>query len=294
MKKYYYNVYDTIIASEMEILNLPVIEGNEEAGVEIKMSDAASSYIPQGVLGTFYSPTICALGASWGTMEVSEGKRILVYLKDGFTTHDAAPFIIGWGFGFLFHEIGYTVFHCSALNVDGKGVIISGVSGAGKSSTALALLQSGAQYLADDMAIMDPTLDMDIIPSYPVQKVCRDVSTQLQEEKLLHISEGRDKFAYYNEKEYCDKRLKASHIILLRIHDGEDIITKEHTGIDKWCRVLECMYLNELFATFGLPEKDKRNCLKIAQAVRVIEISRPRGKDTINEITEIIRNFVNA
>lgn len=291
---YYYKVYETVIASEIEILNLPVLQEQGEASAKIILVSEPSKYIPTDQLYTFYSPTVCALGCSWGTLEALNGKEIQIYLKVGHVSHEAAPFIIGWGLGFLFHQLGYTVFHCTALNIDGRGVIVSGVSGAGKSSTALQLIRKGAKYLADDMAVVHPDRNLELIPAYPIQKVCRDVSLQLKQEELLHINEGRDKFSYHNEEEYYEHPLKPTHLVLLRIHEGEELLVQEHKGINKWMKVLECTYLCELFAAFGTPQKEMKNCLKLAEMVRVLEVSRPRGKDTMEEITEIIQKFVNS
>lgn len=294
MSFYYYQVYDTVVQSEFEILNLPVLEAPTDASVEIRIAKHRSERIPVGQYGTYYSADIYVLGTAWGTLEVSDSQRIQVFIEEGYTTADAAPFIIGWGFAFLFQQLGYSILHCSALNLNGKGVIVSGVSGAGKSSTTLELIQKGASYLTDDMAVLDCTGSPELIPAYPIQKVCRDVSLDLDQNELLHINEGRDKFAYHNERDYCNHRVKPTHLVLLKLNEGEELIATEQTGLSKWMRALECLYLNELYVTFGTPEQDKQNCLKLAGEIRVLVISRPRGKDTLNEITKIIYDFVNS
>jgi len=294
MTRYYYKVYDVVVESELEIMNLPIESEIEKSFASVRLTDKESEFVPVGEYGVYYSPKVCALGTAWGTMEVSEGRLIKIYLKEGYNPSDAAPFIIGWGFAFLFNQLGYSIFHCSALNINDKGVIISGVSGAGKSSTTLSLIDLGARYLADDLEIFDPKRSMELIPAYPIQKVCRDVSISLDEKELFHINEGRDKFAYHNEKDYCNKKTKPTHIVLLKLCDGDEIIVKEHTGVDKWIRTMECLYLNEMFASFGIPDKDKQNCLMLAGNVRVLEIYRPQGKDTLSEITKTIYEFVNS
>lgn len=288
-----YKVYDTIIDSEIELLNLPEYTGNDANEASIILSSEASSYIPNRFYGTYYSPELIALGTAHGTIEVSKGSEIKIHLYPEADEKDIAPFIIGWAFAFLFTERNCTIFHCSALNINNHGVILSGVSGAGKSTTALSLIESGAKYLADDLAVISSKDVTSIIPSYPVQKVCRDVSNSLDENKLVHINEGRDKFAYYNLDDYCDTPVKATHIILLNVNDGDEVIVTEHSRINKWMKTLECMYLSELYVTFGTPEKDKFNCLKLSEKVKVFEISRPRGKDTLKEITDIINEIVN-
>lgn len=47
--------------------------------------------------------------------------------------------------------------HASCVCWDGKGVLIAGGSGSGKSTTALALMAHGAQLVADDQVIVTRT-----------------------------------------------------------------------------------------------------------------------------------------
>ena len=49
---------------------------------------------------------------------------------------------------------GETNIHASCVAIDGKGVLLLGVSGAGKSDLALRLIDSGARLVADDRTIL--------------------------------------------------------------------------------------------------------------------------------------------
>ncbi|WP_240705108.1 HPr kinase/phosphorylase [Pacificoceanicola onchidii] len=50
---------------------------------------------------------------------------------------------------------GPTILHASAVSVDGKGLLIRGKSGSGKSSLALELMTRGALLIADDRVIVE-------------------------------------------------------------------------------------------------------------------------------------------
>ena len=50
---------------------------------------------------------------------------------------------------------GYYVFHASAVALRGAGVLIGGANGCGKSTLMRRLLEAGAEYLADDAAVVD-------------------------------------------------------------------------------------------------------------------------------------------
>jgi GT2 family glycosyltransferase len=60
----------------------------------------------------------------------------------------------------LFHwwmeSRGCQLVHGAAIGVDGEGVLITGKGGLGKSTTALACLDAGLQYVADDFLVVEP------------------------------------------------------------------------------------------------------------------------------------------
>lgn len=60
--------------------------------------------------------------------------------------------LLGW----LLRERGRYMLHASAVARDGKGLLLAGESGSGKSSSALALIQAGWDWLADDVALLEP------------------------------------------------------------------------------------------------------------------------------------------
>ena len=57
------------------------------------------------------------------------------------------------------------VFHAGVLSVGGRGVLLSGESGAGKSTATLWLAQQGHEYFGDDLCFMDyETLSVEGLP----------------------------------------------------------------------------------------------------------------------------------
>ncbi len=69
----------------------------------------------------------------------------------------AAPFLLGPILGFVLRLRGYVVMHGSAIEVNGRAIIISGPSGAGKSTTAAYFVRRGHNILADDLAVFAAT-----------------------------------------------------------------------------------------------------------------------------------------
>ncbi len=72
---------------------------------------------------------------------------------------DREPFarqcVVGPGLGVVLHRRGRLVLHGSAVEVAGRAVVLLGQKGAGKSTTAAALLARGHRLLTDDLVVID-------------------------------------------------------------------------------------------------------------------------------------------
>jgi hypothetical protein len=65
----------------------------------------------------------------------------------------------------LFRHRGLYTIHAAALEKDGRGILISGNSGRGKTTSSLSLLRSGYRYLSDDQPlIQDAGTHVDVLP----------------------------------------------------------------------------------------------------------------------------------
>jgi hypothetical protein len=74
---------------------------------------------------------------------------------------------------------GYLVLHGSCVAVDGNGVIFLGDKGAGKSTTAAAMLAAGYDLVSDDVVAIDVTANPPrIMTAYPSVKLTASASAQ--------------------------------------------------------------------------------------------------------------------
>ena len=83
--------------------------------------------------------------------------------------------------------------HGGTIAMNGKGLLITGNRGAGKSTLTSALRLKGYPLVADDVSAMKSLM---VQPAYPQQKVCEDMmnylgyhSTNYKHLSLIHISE---------------------------------------------------------------------------------------------------------
>jgi hypothetical protein len=123
-------------------------------------------------------------------------------------------------------DIGMTLIHAAGVGVGKCGVLLSGLSGAGKSSLATACLMNGMSYVSDDSMFLN-ALDSTLYPTCSTIHVAPDIMKiypKLQgpeflsrkgraEKRHLDISSLQEQFAV---------GMEAKAIIYLVIGDGKD------------------------------------------------------------------------
>lgn len=285
---YQYDIYGLGIHTEIKLYNL------EERAVPC---DVRVHYgmVPKDIVASAGKGLISGLTPSraWfrnerGYYVITGGNDIMVHPIGDVEESEFASFILGWCIAFLFQLRGFSAIHSSAIEMGEQAVLISGASGAGKSTTALSLIHSGYRYLADDIAMVNPKADMMIQPAFPQQKVCRNVAEQMQPDQLVYINEKKDKFACYNTEDFCDEPRKLTTMFILRRHDGDGIRVEEMRGIAKLNAVFQSLFLLDPYLEMGFPIEEQSRCLDIAGKITIYKIFRPQDKDTVEEVRDTI------
>jgi hypothetical protein len=114
------------------------------------------------------------------TLAIRDGREIQVFAPPATDRHMLARHIVGNVLAILLFQRGYLVLHASTVRVDGRAVAFLGEPGAGKSSTAAALVRQGHGLLADDAAALQscspPAL---VVPGFPRLRLSPQVAQAL-------------------------------------------------------------------------------------------------------------------
>ncbi len=285
---YQYFIYGLGIHSEIKLYNLT--ETPSKPDVLVHYGSIPEDIIEKTKRGhvSSMSQTRVWFQNDAGHFIILNGNEIMVQPLNNADEKTLASFVLGWGLSFLFQMRNASAIHCSAIEVADQAILVSGVSGAGKSTVALSLLDAGYRYLADDIIMVEPTPDMLIHPGFPLQKVCRNVAEKMNPEDLFYIDERKDKFAYYNTKDFCNEPRKLTTMISLQRHDGDTVQVEQLTGLNALNCVLNNLFLLDAYKIFGYPPAEKVRCLDLAGKLTIYKISRPKGKDTVAEIRDTI------
>ena len=175
----FYKAYGLTICSDVA---LPELEPTPPATPDIEIAVG-----PVGFPGS-KSPNATAFHLeagrrylSWqavGTFMISDAGRIEVDPAPGVDDALLAFPLLGPVLALALHRRGLLVLHASAIAVDGRGVIFMGDKGAGKSTTAGAMIRAGHLLLTDDVVALDlsdPGRPM-ILPGFPQLKLAADAA----------------------------------------------------------------------------------------------------------------------
>ena len=234
---------------------------------------------------------------------VEAGKRIVVELAKEPQMTRLTSLLLSAGMALICLQRGELFFHGSALEIRGQAVLLCGESGAGKSTVAMELLQGGAGFLADDTVRVRPgPAGMLAEPSYPQQKLCRDMALKcgVPLSELRYIDEERDKYARIRRDCYVKEAVKLKKIFLLRKAGADDtrekvqteqVYIRSVTGQEALEALTAQLYLADTYRHItGIPYPLMEQLLRVAGQAEICEILRPGTGDTVDEIvTKILQ-----
>lgn len=167
-----YSVYGLAIGSNRP---LPGLRQGNGGGIPLDVDFAGRSEVPVPAEPPFASSGIesvwnfggqarllryCGTGAAaspWSLRVLGGGSRLEVRWSRDFQLLDIPSFLPGAGFTAALQMKGALTLHSSVVAIEGRAVLILGVSGAGKSTTAAALVARGYPMVSDDVAVLlDP------------------------------------------------------------------------------------------------------------------------------------------
>lgn len=210
---------------------------------------------------------------------VINGEKVFIRPLNGVDRKSLQLFLEGSVLGAILHQKGLLPFHGSSFELNGKGIMICGISGAGKSSVTEAFCLSGARFVSDDITPVSVLgNEARMLPVKTRIKLWDDALKLLKIEgrDLENIRPGFDKF-YLPSQEEISFEQRLDHIIVLKVHNEEKFETRELSGIQKY-NVLRKQIYRRIYLK-GMPEKEKlyfKRLFQVASGVRITVVVRPQ------------------
>jgi len=231
---------------------------------------------------------------SIATYRVTDGDNITVDVCYGADEPSVSLFLNGSVFGAVLHQKAMLPLHGSSFVFEGKGVIICGSSGAGKSSISYAICQDGGQFINDDITpIKVSATGAKIVPINSRVKLWGDTLNLFSQEKssLDKIRPELNKF-YVPLNNALKSERELDHIIILTIGSDCNYQSYELNGIQKYNAIRRNIYRK--FYLKGMPDTERlyiNQLFTLAQKVRVTHVVRPLIGDVM-ESAKFVKNLL--
>lgn len=225
---------------------------------------------------------------------VADGNLIILEPYENSSYEEMKLYLFGTCMGAILLQRKMLPLHGSCVNINGTGLLLTGKSGAGKSTIAATLFNKGYKMITDDVAAVKVHERMDSIvyPSYPSQKLWEDAINRMdrQEHKmsLIRISDSFEKYSIKSHMYFDETPIPLKVIIEIVPSDTETIEIEEITGINKINLVMKNTYRRRFVKAMNLREWHFCQCVNTSNMVKMYRIKRPKDRYLENEIAAII------
>jgi hypothetical protein len=225
---------------------------------------------------------------------VENGESILFEPARNASFEEIKLYVLGSCMGAALYQRRILPLHGSCVSVNGKGILLTGEPGAGKSTVAAVMYQKGYKILSDDVtAIVLPEPGIPVAcPGYPSQKLWKDAIERLgvKEEKnvLNRISNDLYKYSVRNPAYFDDNSVPLKAIAEILPSDTACLRLEQIKGAGKLEAVLRNTYRRILAEAMELREWHFGQSLSVAEKAAVYRIIRPKDKYLENEIADLI------
>lgn len=223
---------------------------------------------------------------------IQNGNEIIVSPHEEAAEDHIRLYLLGTCMGAILMQRRILPLHGSAIAINGKAYAIVGDSGAGKSTTASALLRQGYQLISDDVipvSFNEHNIPM-VTPAYPQQKLWQESIDEfgMESSNFRPIIDRETKFAIPVDSQFCDKALPLAGVFELMKTEDEALQFSSVTGLERFHLLFQHTYRNFFIPRAGLMDWHFQTSAKMVNKMSFYRIQRPTSIFTANEITNFI------
>ncbi|CAG9620752.1 HPr kinase/phosphorylase [Sutcliffiella rhizosphaerae] len=223
---------------------------------------------------------------------IKNGNEIIVSEAEGAKEDQIRLYLLGTCMGAILMQRKILPLHGSAIAINGKAYAIVGDSGAGKSTTASALLQKGCRLISDD--VIPITINQAgipvVTPAYPQQKLWQESLNEfgMDSRSLRPIIDRETKFAIPVVDQFMTESLPLAGVFELVKSEKIDNQYSLVEGLVRLQLLFRHTYRNFFLSRAGIMDWHFQITAKMANKMVFYRIERSNSKFTANEITDFI------
>lgn len=228
-----------------------------------------------------------------GDFFVCNGKDVEYAPYSDVTLESLELYLNGSVYGAILHQRNILPIHGSSVVWKGKGIMLCGESGAGKSSLTAAFCKKGAEFLTDDVTpVVFEEGKPFILPLSDRIKLWEDALIQLEHDKSKLTPVSTTDAKYYLPMERGDHKLfPLNRIFILEPTEVDSIETRVLQGAELFAALRNEVYRWEyLIAMEEAEAKYLGKLLNITSRVQVIAVRRPKNI-SIDEMSGFLAGY---
>lgn len=283
---YTYRLFGLNICSDFQLEHIPVLPCQDSVDVTIHCSDRPAESalaVPENdgyySLAHYEKQEAQIHYVQHGSFIIKEGRQIICYLKEAHDRGTVSQILLCSCMGALLAQRGLPVLHGSLVYFKEKAIIISGDSGAGKSSITARLLQDGAQFMADDTAcITFPDAQPWGVPGFPLCKLTPNMMDYFHFDKTHAFpmpDNTRQKYALSMENIFHNQPEPIGAMVIVQKEPTDKVSLSPISGSAKLKMYIHSLYRKELYHATGFDREMLQKSIAFCNQVPMYQLIRP-------------------
>lgn len=223
-------------------------------------------------------------------MEICGGTTITYHRHQGIEDDEVRLYLLGSGLGAILMQRGFVVIHGNAVisQKQGGAIICIGDSGAGKSTTAVGMMQRGLKILADDVCPL--YTNGVVLPGMAHAKLWQTAASQLGVDtaKLSRVRRPDAKFKLPLRDAHCAEPQPVGAFYWLVPEDVKEVTIEEVDGAEKLIVLRNNVYRPEYLRPLGIEADYLARLGQIAAKTALFKILRPIRRFDIDGVLDAI------
>jgi len=287
-----YKAYGLVFHSELDLPEFLPAEGKPDVvisygEVPLHLDGAQQGLFYQAAPGKFLLHL-----KNIASYLVLEGNKIIIKPGKQASEKNIRVFLMASAIGALLQQRKLFTLHGSAVKINDKAVIFSGMSGIGKSTLAFSFLQQSFPVLTDDLSVLLTGNNRQVLlqPAYPNLKLWKDVlqKTGNKNDGLKKTRDTMEKYYYPFEQNFSDVPVPVCCIYELLQSNKPGFSIKELDGFSKFSSLKRNTYRFQFLKELGLTSEHFLQVNQFAEKIKVKQVSRPRDSFHLKELTSLI------
>ena len=303
---YRYRAFGFNIESEFEIAQmLPADFSAEQCDVHVRFGEVSRDMVKEPL--QTYLDSSFGKDEMWCDIEVAElyvghGTDIIVQKITDKEEEEGLlqAFITGLAFGAIMHQRKQIPMHGSCVQKNGRAVLFTGLSGAGKSSIAAEAIRRGYRLVTDDVTPVSIRNGAVVAePSFPQQKLWEDavdrVGARDKTDHMIYEEDDRTKFAMNVDEAFLNEETELCAVIQLIPKEGARegrILIEEVKGLERAVLLQLHTYRKYMLVDNESRQRHFQSCADIAKRLKIAHLFRYEDTPE-SELLAATEEFIN-